>query len=319
MPTKTKTKGTKIDTVEEAQAHPYFGKLLEGGVSGVPFEGVGDLADESSLFGFRGLRFFPLLSDPTGQAQVATAESKELTANVAKIFTVKAHGFIVGDTVTVALDPADAVFDGDHVIVATPTSKSFTFAKVNADIVNGATGGTCIVANPTLEPTYDSPLIAPPPHDFELDPDILIHDLDGGDRTLEQKNLIPKWTNKIIVPRINLSMLAGTVGGTVSFGSDGGTGASKFSAWVYKFSDKAPYVGIDMYVAETSDDVAAARVSTFKAKPKSAKLAGSGYNKFGGLFEIDFEAIPLASTDEACGIYFYDDTFVFDSAPFPGP
>lgn len=73
---------------------------------------------------------------------VATVTTKTLTTNVATINTAAAHGFAVGQAVSVALSPADPVFDGNYQIVTVPTTTSFTYAKNNANVVATASGGS---------------------------------------------------------------------------------------------------------------------------------------------------------------------------------
>ena len=66
--------------------------------------------------------------------------NKSLTSNVATITTLYAHGFTAGNTVTVTgVDtPGVPIFDGAYTIIATPTSTTFTYAKVNANVASTA-------------------------------------------------------------------------------------------------------------------------------------------------------------------------------------
>lgn len=83
-----------------------------------------------------------LITPVAGTAK--TVSNKALTANVATLTTTVAHGFTVGQTVTVA--GVDAVFNGSYVITAVPTTTTFSYAKTNADIVSAAATGTATVA-----------------------------------------------------------------------------------------------------------------------------------------------------------------------------
>lgn len=65
---------------------------------------------------------------------------KAITTNVATITTGTAHGFLAGDLVTVA--GVDATFDGTYVISTVPTGTTFTYPKVNANVVSTAATGT---------------------------------------------------------------------------------------------------------------------------------------------------------------------------------
>ena len=63
-----------------------------------------------------------------------TVSNKSLTSNVASLTTGTAHGFTTGQTVVVT--GVDSVFNGTHVITATPTTTTFRFAKTNADVAS---------------------------------------------------------------------------------------------------------------------------------------------------------------------------------------
>ena len=72
----------------------------------------------------------------------ADVTNKALTSNVATLTTSAAHGFSVGDNVHVSI--GDAVFDGNYVISAVPTTTTFSYERVNADVVSGADTGVAI-------------------------------------------------------------------------------------------------------------------------------------------------------------------------------
>lgn len=94
---------------------------------------------ESAEFGITG----PSDAYVFGTAQdalVATISSRSLTSNVATITTSAEHNFVVGKTVEIA--GLGSVFNGKHVIVATPTTTTFTYAKTNTDVTSSAVPGT---------------------------------------------------------------------------------------------------------------------------------------------------------------------------------
>lgn len=94
---------------------------------------------ESAEFGVTG----PSDAYVFGTAQdalVATISSRSLTSNVATITTSAAHNFVAGKTVEIA--GLGSVFNGKHVIVATPTTTTFTYAKTNTDVTSSAVPGT---------------------------------------------------------------------------------------------------------------------------------------------------------------------------------
>lgn len=81
---------------------------------------------------------------------VAAVINKALTSNVATITTTAAHGFLVGQMVTVAMNPADAVFDGTYQITAA-TTLTFSYARVNANVTSTAFNGSAQVGDGTAQ------------------------------------------------------------------------------------------------------------------------------------------------------------------------
>ncbi len=85
---------------------------------------------------------------------------KQLTSNVATLTTATAHNLEVGDSIWV--EQVDATFNGSHVVLDTPTSTTFTFAKTAANVALTAvspagvvreTGSINIEAESELLPT----------------------------------------------------------------------------------------------------------------------------------------------------------------------
>jgi hypothetical protein len=67
------------------------------------------------------------------QVLTASVNGKELTNNVAKLYTSTAHGFRVG--MPLVITGVDGVFNGNnYVVLATPTLTTFTYTKVNANV-----------------------------------------------------------------------------------------------------------------------------------------------------------------------------------------
>jgi hypothetical protein len=62
----------------------------------------------------------------------ASVNGKELTDNVAKLYTATSHGFRVG--MPLVITGVDGVFNGNYSVASTPTLTSFTYAKTNANI-----------------------------------------------------------------------------------------------------------------------------------------------------------------------------------------
>lgn len=93
------------------------------------------------------------VSEELGE-NVVTASTKALTSNVATITTATAHGFAQFQSVTIALSPADATFDGTWEIASVPTLNTFTFARTSGNISSQATVGTV-----SALPGYTNPAI----------------------------------------------------------------------------------------------------------------------------------------------------------------
>ena len=83
-----------------------------------------------------------LALDSVGKSASRTISNVALTSNVATITTASAHGYSTGDSVTV--DASNNVFDGSYVITTVPTSTTFTYAKVNANVPSAVATGTVI-------------------------------------------------------------------------------------------------------------------------------------------------------------------------------
>lgn len=65
-----------------------------------------------------------------------TVTNKALTTNIATLTTGTAHGFVVGDVVTVA--GVDSTFNGTYTVATVPTTTTFTYAKTAADVTSAA-------------------------------------------------------------------------------------------------------------------------------------------------------------------------------------
>ena len=79
-----------------------------------------------------------------------------LTSNVVTLTTANAHGYIVGDSVTVR-DMANAVYNGTYTVTVVPTTTTFRYAKTNANITTAAvTAGSVVLATGMLFSTADS-------------------------------------------------------------------------------------------------------------------------------------------------------------------
>jgi hypothetical protein len=76
----------------------------------------------------------------SGTVTQRTVTNKALTSNVATLTTSVAHGYTVGRIVDVR--GVDSTFDGGYMITATPTTTTFSYVKVAADVASTADTGT---------------------------------------------------------------------------------------------------------------------------------------------------------------------------------
>lgn len=82
-----------------------------------------------------------LAGDFRTDANNATISNVALTSNVATITTSAAHGFVVGQSVTIA-GLTNTALNGTYTITTVPTTTTFTFARTNSNIPSTADSGT---------------------------------------------------------------------------------------------------------------------------------------------------------------------------------
>jgi hypothetical protein len=78
---------------------------------------------------------------PGGPGSLVNITNTVLTSNVATITTSGAHGFVTNQSVTID-GATNTIYNGTYVITSTPTSNTFTFARVNANIGSASSAGT---------------------------------------------------------------------------------------------------------------------------------------------------------------------------------
>ena len=86
------------------------------------------------------LKEITVTDQKASSAAAKTITNRALINNVVTITTSTAHGFEVGDTVTIA--GAATPFNGTYNITLIPTPTTFKYAKTNANIASVASGGT---------------------------------------------------------------------------------------------------------------------------------------------------------------------------------
>lgn len=84
---------------------------------------------------YEGVKFIESARVEQATSATRSVTTKALTTNVATLTTSAAHGFEVGETVTVA--GVDATFNGSHTITAV-TSTTFSFAKTASNVSSAA-------------------------------------------------------------------------------------------------------------------------------------------------------------------------------------
>jgi hypothetical protein len=80
----------------------------------------------------------------------ATLSNKAVAANVATMTTSTAHGFSVGDQVTITGVTTTTQLNGTFTIASVPTTTTFTFPVTSADVTSAvSTGSATVAAGPT--------------------------------------------------------------------------------------------------------------------------------------------------------------------------
>jgi hypothetical protein len=76
-----------------------------------------------------------------------TISNKALTSNVATLTTPTAHGYAIGDVVTVA--GVDTTFDGTYVVASIPTTTTFTYALTATNVTSAGVSPVGIISKVT--------------------------------------------------------------------------------------------------------------------------------------------------------------------------
>jgi len=150
-----------------ASTNPYFhwvfpyvklrqsgDRVIENGMLATTFEGYG-LGNINFGAGLDGRWEYPVATErsysyaranfsPTGLKgffrwfanSTKAISNKALTSNIATLTTSTAHGFEVGQSVTVST--VDATFNGTYTITAVPTTTTFRYTKTAGDVASAA-------------------------------------------------------------------------------------------------------------------------------------------------------------------------------------
>jgi len=81
-----------------------------------------------------------LIIDSLRAGVTKTVSNKALTSNVATITTSTAHGLVAGDLVTIA--GVDSTFNGDQSVIDVPTTTTFRFDLIHANVTSAVATGT---------------------------------------------------------------------------------------------------------------------------------------------------------------------------------
>ena len=86
---------------------------------------------------------YKVLGQAASSQSSLTITTTELSAaNVATITTSAAHGFVVGQQVSVILNAGVAAYDGNRTVASVPTATTFTFDSVSPAIASATVSGT---------------------------------------------------------------------------------------------------------------------------------------------------------------------------------
>lgn len=85
---------------------------------------------------YEGVKFIESSRVEEATSATRAVSNKALTSNVATLTTSAAHGFEVGEQVTVA--GVDSTFNGTYTIASVPSSTTFTYAKTASNVTSAA-------------------------------------------------------------------------------------------------------------------------------------------------------------------------------------
>ena len=124
--------------------------INNGGNIKVPavFTVTGPLTGQGTIYNAANDEFITIIQ-PLRAATTHNVTFAQLTSNVATLTTSATHNLIVSDLVTVA--GVGTTYNGTHVIIDTPTTTSFTYEKIAANVANTAVSGTAAISVDVLE------------------------------------------------------------------------------------------------------------------------------------------------------------------------
>lgn len=78
---------------------------------------------------------------PSQAGLLAEIVTRALTSNAVTLTFRRAHGFLAGQRIRVALDTADATFDGEQLVATVPSTTTLTYAKTAANVASASRHG----------------------------------------------------------------------------------------------------------------------------------------------------------------------------------
>ena len=139
-----------IPSANTAVAETGSRVINNGGNIKVPavFTVTGPLTGTGTIYNAANDEFITIIQ----QLRAATTHSvtnAQHTSNVATLTTSAVHNLIIDDVVTVA--GVNATYNGVHVITGTPTTSSFTYEKIAANVASAGVSGTASIDVDVLE------------------------------------------------------------------------------------------------------------------------------------------------------------------------
>lgn len=203
-----------------------------------------------------------LAASVVGSTASATVSNKALASSVATLTTGAAHGFAIGDVVTVY--GVDSTFDGVYTVATVPLTTTFTYAKASASVASAAVSPNGVAirqfsqGGQTTSNKYSingiSTVTTASNHGFAVDDWIRVTQ---GDTSMD--GLV-----KVIAVPSATTFMYSTGGASVASAamSTGGVGRNQASAWVSLYQPSSASAIIStMNVANLSASSAQYRVA----------------------------------------------------------
>jgi hypothetical protein len=132
---------SNIATLTTATAHGFTtGESVVVSNVDATFNGTYTIASTPTTTTFTYAKTASDVTSQSAKGSLITVTFKALASNVATITTATTHGFSSGQSVVIA--GVDSTFNGTYTILTTPTSTTFTYAKVAANVATSPAGAS---------------------------------------------------------------------------------------------------------------------------------------------------------------------------------